>query len=180
MIIGNFNKPKCFRGKSREEHGFDYHSNKKGRMNSGLFFESSMRFDAFIGKTNNRKVALLMENTSCHGDLETIPKLCNVEVVYFPSNTTSLLQPLDAEIISVLKWRYRKCQLMKALNFIEQNYDSVYEVDQITAMTWVQNIWQQLESTIIHNCRAKTGLIGISSANSNYFKILLPEKKMTY
>ncbi len=76
-----------------------------------------MRFDSFIGKTNNRKVALLMDNPSCHEDLETIPKLCNVEVVYLPPNKTSLLQLLDAGIISVLKRRYRKCQLMKALNF---------------------------------------------------------------
>ncbi len=106
-----------------------------------------MRLDSFIGKTNYRKVALLMDNTSCYGDLETILKHCNFEIVYLLLNTTSLLQLLDAGIISVLERRYRKCQLMKALNLIEQNYDSVYEVDQITAMTWVQNIWHQLEST---------------------------------
>ena len=130
-------------------------------MNSELFFAWLIRLDFFIGKTNNRKVALLTDNSSCHGNLETIPKLCHVEVVYLPANTTSLLQPLDAGIISILKRRYRKCQILKALNLIEQNNDSAYDVDQITAMTWVQNIWQQLESTIMHNCWSRTGLIGI-------------------
>ncbi len=77
-------------------------------MNSGLFSEWLMRFDSFIGKIKHRKVALLMDNTSCQGDLETIPKLCNVEVVCLPPNTTSLLQSLGARIISVLKRRYRK------------------------------------------------------------------------
>ena len=37
-------------------------------------------------------------------------------------------------------------------------------------MTWVQNIWQQLESTIMHDCWSKTGLIGISSTSSNLFQ----------
>ncbi len=70
-------------------------------------------------------MALLIDNTPCHGNLETIPKLCNVEVVYLLANMTSLVQPLDAGIISVLKWRYRPSQIMKASNLIEQNYDFV-------------------------------------------------------
>ncbi len=37
-------------------------------------------------------------------------------------------------------------------------------------MTWVQNIWQQLESTIMHNFWSKTGLIGISILSSNLFQ----------
>ncbi len=59
---------------------------------------------------------------------------------------------------------------MKAMNLIQKNYDSVYDVDQTTAMTWVQNIWQQLESTIINNCWSKTGLIGVSNSSSNLFQ----------
>ncbi len=111
-----------------------------------------------------------MDNARCHGNLETIPKLCNVEVVYLPANTISQLQPLDAVIISVIQRRHRKCQLMKALNLIEPNFVSVYDVDQITDMTWVQNIRLHLESTIVHNCWAKLGSIRISSAGSNLFQ----------
>ena len=125
------------------------------------------RFDSFIGRTNNRKLSLSMDNASCHGNLKTISSLRNIELGHSSANTTLLLQPLDAGIISDIKHRYRKCQVMKFLHLIEQNYDSVYVMDQITATKWVQSIWIQLESTIVHNCWAKTGLIGISSTNSN-------------
>ncbi len=125
-------------------------------------------------------MALLVDNSSFNGNLETIPKLCNIEVVYLSANTTSLLQPQNAGIISVVKRRYRKCQVMKVLNLNEQDYDSIYGVDRIAAMTWVQNISLLLESTIVHNSWGKTGLIEISSAGSNLFQntIIREENKL--
>ncbi len=77
-------------------------------MNTELFFEWLARFSMFIQKTKDRKFALLLNNASCDGSLESILKLQNVAVIYLPANTTSLLQPLGAGIIAAVKRMYRK------------------------------------------------------------------------
>ncbi len=98
----------------------------------------------------------MLDYAACHGNYEAIPSLRNVEVVFLPANTTSLLQPLDAGIIAAVKKRYRRCQVLNALNQIRRNIDSVYNIDQLSAMTWVRNIfWQELDSSIIYNCWKK-------------------------
>ncbi len=85
-------------------------------MKLELFFECLIRFDSFNGKTNFRNVVLEMDNAYCHGNLETILKLRDVQIVDLPTNTTSLLQLLDAGTTPVLKRKYRKCHVMKAPN----------------------------------------------------------------
>ncbi len=62
MIVGKLEKPKDFNGSSRKELGFGYYSNKKGWMNTDLFFRRHARFDLFIQETKNRKDALLLDN----------------------------------------------------------------------------------------------------------------------
>ncbi len=37
----------------------------------------------------------------------------------------------------------------------------MHNVDQILAMLWIQTIWLELESSIIQNFWAETGLIGV-------------------
>jgi hypothetical protein len=47
-------------------------------------------------KKENRHVFLLIDNAGGHNiSLELRNKLTNVEVFYLPTNTTSVLQPLD-------------------------------------------------------------------------------------
>ena len=45
MIISNAVRPRPFK-KSRQEHGFDYHANKKVWMTTNLFFEWLNRFNS--------------------------------------------------------------------------------------------------------------------------------------
>ena len=78
--------------------------------------------------TKDRKVGLLIDNASCHGYSETIPKLQNVEVIYLPAKTTSLIQHLDAGVIVALKSKYRRKQVLRALSFIGDDNKSIYNV----------------------------------------------------
>ena len=48
-------------------------------------------------KKENRKVLMLLDNCSSHVDLE----LSNIEIFFFPPNTTSIIQPLDQGIIKL-------------------------------------------------------------------------------
>ena len=64
-------------------------------------------------KKENRKVLMLLDNCSSHVDLE----LSNIEIFFFPPNTTSIIQPLDQGIIKLLKDNYRF-----SIHYIHNNF----------------------------------------------------------
>ena len=79
IVIGKSKKPKCFDGKEASDHGFNYYyNNKKGWMNQVIFFDWLLKFDAYISQTRDRKVQLLVNNASSHGNVQTLPtcKVC--------------------------------------------------------------------------------------------------------
>ncbi|KAJ8887611.1 hypothetical protein PR048_013828 [Dryococelus australis] len=51
----------------------------------------------------NRKVVLFVDNCLAHPELDN---LRNIELVFLPKNTTSMLQPLDWEIIQQVKLKF--------------------------------------------------------------------------
>ena len=54
-------------------------------MNEAPFvFEGLRRFDSYIGRTNNSRVALPVENASAHGTRVTIISLSHVSVIFLP------------------------------------------------------------------------------------------------
>ena len=104
-------------------------------------------------------MALLLDNASCHGSHLTLPCLKNVTVIFLPKNTTSFLQPLDAGIIASVKRRCSREQVLSALTSEQPNMKLLYNVDLLTAMKWISEIWQSLDSSIVFNWWMKTGLI---------------------
>jgi len=89
MIIGNAERPRPFKKKYGRVLGLDWHFNKKAWMTRVLFFEWLERLDRYIGTTQGRKILLLIDNCSAHGNDSTIPRLKNVRVAFLPPNTTS-------------------------------------------------------------------------------------------
>lgn len=162
MCIGKANKPRCFKKKSGAELGFDYYSNGRARMTTPLFFAWLLRFSSFITRTNpNRKVALLLDNCSPHGSKDSLPPLDNVEVYFLPPNTTSKIQPMDAGIIAAVKVKYRNVQYSHALDRADADVGKIYKVDQLTAMRWMRDIWDEIPAKVISNCWNHTGVMGL-------------------
>lgn len=79
----------------------DYTANKRAWMTEKIFVEWLQKVDKQMIQ-EKRKVALVIDNCTAHN---TIPKLQNVEVYFFPPNCTSVLQPLDMGIIKCFKGR---------------------------------------------------------------------------
>ena len=50
-----------------------------------------------------RKIALLIDNCPAH---PSVSNLTNVQLVFLPPNTTSVLQPMDQRVIKSLKAHY--------------------------------------------------------------------------
>lgn len=86
--IGKSKNPRCFRGKHIP---VPYKFNTKAWMTSILWCEIMRELDEMFAK-KNKKILLLIDNASCH-KLNFTPE--NIEVLFLPPNTTSLIQPLD-------------------------------------------------------------------------------------
>ena len=129
FVIGKSAKPRCFKKKSGEEHGFDYANNKRACMTAALFTQWLMRFSDYVTRSDSsRRVLLLIDNCSAHGSKNSLPDFPNVEILFLPPNTTSKLQPLDAGIIASLKVRYRSMQYESALDRTEIGAKDIYSV----------------------------------------------------
>lgn len=113
-----------------------------------IFFEWLKRFDAFIARTPNRRILLLLDNFSGHGSAECMPALPNIEVKFLPPNTTSRLQPMDAGIIASLKRRYCTLQYNRVLDALDVPgvENNLYKIDQLTAMRNIQSVWEEMTS----------------------------------
>ena len=80
-------------------------------MTGNLFVSWLHEIDAQFQK-DNRKVCLLIDNSSCH--LKILERdLSNIELVFLPENATSVMQPLDQGVIKNFKHYNRERVVMK-------------------------------------------------------------------
>ena len=160
LFIKKFQKPGCFLGRDPTEDGFEYRNSSKAWMTQSLFFDWLLSFEDYISATSGRRAVLVLDNASCHGCPNSLPVLRHVEVLYLPKRSTSRTQPLDAGIIACIKRRFRRRQLEKAVDLIENGVtQKLYSMDLYTAMCALAKIWERLEGTVIHNCWIETGLL---------------------
>ncbi|GBP52818.1 Tigger transposable element-derived protein 4 [Eumeta japonica] len=74
-------------------------------MTSQLFEEEVRKWDAEL---KGRKILLFVDNCPAH---PFISNLQNIELAFLPSNTTSVLQPMDQSVIKSLKALFRHAGL---------------------------------------------------------------------
>nr|XP_047142814.1 tigger transposable element-derived protein 4-like [Hydra vulgaris] len=128
FVIGKSKNPRCF--KHIKQLPCTYKNQLKSWMTGDLFTEWVMKLDSFFC-AQDRKVALLVDNCSAHPHIEG---LSNINLIFFPPNTTSVLQPMDQGVIRSLKAHYRHkivrdChQLLKKASVSKTN-KSIEEAD---------------------------------------------------
>lgn len=76
-------------------------------MATVLFSECLIQFNQIFSRLG-RRVCLLVHSFSAHGTELSILKMDAIEVSLLPSNTTSILKPLDDGFNESLKCRYRR------------------------------------------------------------------------
>ena len=107
LIIGKFEKPRCFKNVKIQSIPMTYRNNAKAWMITSLFQEWIREFDRQVGlKHQGQRVLLLLDNCSSH-KLDGLT-LQFTDVHFLPPNTTSKLQPMDAGIIMSFKRHYRR------------------------------------------------------------------------
>ncbi|KAE9035892.1 hypothetical protein PR003_g10096 [Phytophthora rubi] len=161
LFLGRAKQSYCFKKRSASQLGFEYKANQKAWMTGQVFREWLLNRDRDM-RAAGRTILLLVDNASSHYIGEIV--CTNVRLEFLPPNTTAFLQPMDAGIIAEFKRAYRRKQLRWVYDKIKRaeqiKKGDVYKVDQLQAMKWSKEIWQELQGkATIENCFRHTGIV---------------------
>lgn len=130
LLIGKAKKPRCF--KNIRSLPVTYTAQKNAWMDSKLFldwFENDFIKNVKTWRQDHHKtgkVLLLLDNAPSHPFAEVLNSIdADFQVMYFPPNVTSLIQPMDQGVIEKFKRMYRKQMLRKLLLVNEGTEESV-------------------------------------------------------
>ena len=130
-----------------------YKSQKKSWMDSQIFEEWVRKLDQTF-PTEGRKIALLIDNYHAH---PSVSHLTNVQLVFLPPNTTSVVQSMDQGVIRSLKVYYRgrvERRLCRALDKME----TLPKISILQAMKILVSSWETVSAQTIANCFRKAGI----------------------
>ena len=146
LAVGKSNRPRAFKNK---EIPVKYEANSKAWMTAKLFEDVLRAWDGRLGQ-QGRRVLLCLDNFSGHP-----PELHldNIQLLFFPPNTTSHSQPMDQGIIENLKRHYRKILLRRRLEAMDMGKE--FEFTLLDALHVIRCAWEQVSESTIRNCFAK-------------------------
>jgi hypothetical protein len=140
-------------------------ANRTAWMNSKLFSEWLIDINQLMIK-QSRQVLLFLDNAPSHPvDIQ----LSNINIVFFPPNTTSVVQPLDQGVIHSFKCHYRR---MVVKHIIAQciTADNVNQIiiTALDAIQWINEAWNIVTTNTIRNCFSAAGFHLITPNQDNF------------
>ncbi|EXX67936.1 Pdc2p [Rhizophagus irregularis DAOM 197198w] len=132
-----------------------YFWNKKSWMQVSIFNEILLKLNEKM-RRKGRKIVLLVDNAPVHLILdETKEKLDSINVKFLPPNTTTALQPCDAEIIHSFKYHYKRLFIQNRIEaydnvqdgFVEKLAD--YNILKLYRIQLKRGQWYQLKQSQI-------------------------------
>ncbi|KAE8240346.1 hypothetical protein A4X13_0g7846 [Tilletia indica] len=148
-VLGQYQNPRALNKVNRALLGCQYRANKKGWMTGQMFKEWLAWFD---DQMEGRKVCLLLDNASSH---DSSVETRNVELIFLPPNTTSVIQPLDQGIIRSLKVHYRHKYYSDVLERMEEvnREEAIKRWDILDTIKAVAAAWKDgVTDVTIANC----------------------------
>ncbi|GFT36213.1 tigger transposable element-derived protein 6 [Trichonephila clavipes] len=139
----------CFKGIN--SFPTKYRSNKKAWMTTELFNEWLVSLNSDM-KREKRHIILFLDSCTVHNNA---PPSSNVKLQFFPTNSTSKLQPLDQGIIHNFKTFYRREVVKSVLDNLE-NQQNVTTISTLTALIIIANAWSVVTLLTIHSCFKKS------------------------
>ena len=122
-------------------------------MNSEIFEESVRKLDRKFC-ADYRKIALIIDNCPAH---PSISNLTNVQIVFFPPNTTSILQPMDQGVIRSLEAHYRGRTVRLLCRALEKK-EPRPKISILQSMKILADSWEVVTKETIINCFRKAGI----------------------
>lgn len=112
---------------------------------------------------------LLFDNFSAQNRVESLLQLENVKILYLSPIATPKIQPCDTGIISSLKVLYRRYQMERAIELCEEVNAVVCGLDVLSEMLVLQQIWEELPSSMMESCWEYSGLCNVRQRLTEVF-----------
>ncbi|KAG0438324.1 Tigger transposable element-derived protein 6 [Dictyocoela muelleri] len=157
LLIGKAKTPRGFKNLDFNRLGISYKNNNKAWMITEIFCSWLYDLNEEMIK-RNKKILLTLDNAPVH---PVDVKYSNIELLYFPPNLTSRIQPLDQGIIRSFKSIYRR-KLNSKLNFeIDEDdkelfCDLVKKIKMVDALFLILDSWNEVSRETIINCYKKS------------------------
>ena len=176
MLVYRSENLRALKGKRKDHLPVFWKSNKTAwvtQLNFKEWFNLSFipEVKAYLTKENlSFKVLLLLDNCKSHGDAVLLAHP-NVEILFLPPNTTSLIQPMDQCVIATFKSYY----LGKVLKAMLRQVNQHRACENFNSQNVVKNFWKKfsiLDS--IGLIEESWQEISVKTLNASWSK-LLPE-----
>ena len=151
FVIWKSKNPRCF--KNVQHQPCEYKSQKKSWMNSEIFEEWVRKLDRKF-RADDRNIALIIDNCPAH---PSISNLTNVQLVFLPPNTTSILQPMDQGVIRSLKAHYRG-RVVRLLCRALEKKEPCPKISILQSIKILVDSWEVVSKETIINCFRKAGI----------------------
>jgi hypothetical protein len=153
LVIGKSKQRRCFR--NTKLLPCTYCRNKIAWIACEIFKEFLVSLDRIMA-SKSRKIFLFVDHCPVHP--KGISNCKNVQVEFFPANTTSVLQPMDQGVIKALKQNFCRSFVLRFLQRLNSNKDS-YKMSLLDAVSMLAMAWNLVGKDIIANCFRKAGII---------------------
>ncbi|XP_029656166.1 tigger transposable element-derived protein 6-like [Octopus sinensis] len=150
VMIGRFKSPRCFKNFNIGKYVTYTHSNKAW-MNREIFNKWLSDFDCELAK-KKRKILLVIDQCPSH---QIIVTLNSIEILFLPSRTSSLLQPMDQGIIKCFKAEFTNLKINDIIEKVEAGENCQNAINGITLKTaaiLTFFAWNKVTPTTIKNC----------------------------
>ena len=151
FVIWKSKNPRCF--KNVKHLPCECKSQKKSWINSEIFEEWVRKLDRKF-RADDRNIALIIKNCPAH---PSISHLTNVQLVFLPPNTTSILQPMDQGVIRSLKAHYRG-RVVRLLCRALEKKEPCPKISILQSMKILVDSWDVVSKETIINCFRKAGI----------------------
>ncbi|XP_007083430.1 tigger transposable element-derived protein 1-like [Panthera tigris] len=159
LMVYRAQNPQALKGKSVNHMPVHWRWNKKAWMTSSWFHNCFVpEVECYLqGRNLAFKVLLILDNAPVHCCEELKNAHPNVEVLFMPPNTTSLIQPLDQGIIKAFKAHYTRELYSKGFQALESNKETTMmdywkSVTIRNVIDYVGTAWGSIKQATINSC----------------------------
>jgi hypothetical protein len=160
IVIGKSPKLRCF--KNVKKLPATYHVNNKAWMTTDIFSSFLHSLDASMG-VQNRNILLFVDNCAAHPKDTSF--LRNVKDIRYPTNCTSVLQPLALGVIKCYKQLYRERLVQTAVCLMYAGKDTKKKINVLGALHYTVAALQQVTQQTIENSFRKASYVQGQSDN---------------
>jgi hypothetical protein len=124
-------------------------------MTCEIFQDFLVSLDRIMA-SKSRKILLFVDQCPVHP--KDVRNCKNVQVEFFPANTTSVLQPMDERVISTLKQKFGSSFVLRLLQGLHSSEDS-YKMSFLDAVFVLAIASNSVGKDTIANCFREAGFI---------------------